>query len=417
MKKLGVIAALLCASPSIWASSPGTTSAQILKLGVGARAIGMGEAYTALADDVSSLYWNPAGLALMQERQASFMYDQAYKDLKFSNGAIGLPLENGALAGSISYLNYGSIAGYDTNGVAIGEQKAYDAVGTLGAAWLGNQWSAGVNVKGIKEKLADESANGFAFDTGVNVIYPKPVLGGTIRLAGVVQNLGGGIKFLQQSDPLPTDWKVGVAAVQMLDRKLNLALDYGKPRDDTSTISAGAEYWINRYIALRGGFINNHTVGSGFRAGLGLRIKGVSFDYAYQGQGELGLSHRYELSFRFGEPRPILNSEQRKIYEQAKAAARAERYEQAVLLYDSLLETEPNFKPARRQLEVVMGHMEGQQSQIASRQGKVFNPATATGQRKPTLPELDDLESLLNLGTPKAAEAPVKPSGSDLEVK
>jgi len=383
----------------------------------------MGEAYTALADDVSSLYWNPAGLALMQERQASFMYDQMYKDLKFSNASVGIPLENGALGASLSYLNYGSIAGYDPNGNPIGDQSAYDGVGTVGAAWLGNQWSAGVNIKGIREKLADESANTFAFDGGVNVIYPKPVLGGTIRAGAVVQNLGGSIKFLQNSDPLPTQWKVGVAAVQMMDRHLNLSLDYGKPKDDDGIVGAGAEYWLNRYIALRTGFINNHTEGSGLRAGVGLRIKGVSFDYAYQGQGELGLSNRFELGFRFGEPRPILTPEQRKIYEQAKAAARAERYEQAVLLFDSLLETEPRFMPARRQLEVVMGKMEGRQSQIAAAQGHSFNPATASGARRPNLPELDDLESLLNLGTPKAAQnpqqpaAPAKPDASDLEVK
>ena len=419
MKKLGVIIAVsIFAGTSAWAASPGTTAAEILKIGVGARAIGMGEAYTAQADDVSSLYWNPAGLALMQERQASFMYDQMYKDLKFSNGSIGIPLENGAIGASLSYLNYGSIAGYDTTGLSIGDQSAYNAVGTVGAAWLGNQWSAGVNVKGIQQKLADEKANGFAFDTGVNLIYPKPVLGGTIRLGGVVQNLGGSIKFLQQSDPLPTEWKVGLAAVQMLNRKLNMSFDYGSPKGDDSKIGIGAEYWLNRFIALRTGYINNHTEGNGMRAGLGLRIKGISFDYAYQGQGELGLSHRYELSFRFGEPRPILSPEQRKIYEQAKAAARNERYEQAILLYDSLLETEPRFKPARKQMEVVMGKMEGQQSQMVARQGKAFNPATATGTRKPSLPELDDLETLLNLGTPKSAQsAPVKPDANDLEVR
>ena len=57
-----------------WASSAGTTSAEILKVGVGARAIAMGEASTALTDDVNSLYWNPAGLALMPRGQASFTY-------------------------------------------------------------------------------------------------------------------------------------------------------------------------------------------------------------------------------------------------------------------------------------------------------------------------------------------------------
>src|SRR5882672_2774589 len=120
------VVGMLIQGPSpIWAAGPGTTSADILKIGVGARAIGMGEAYVAQADDVSSLYWNPAGLALMQERQASFMYDQMYQDMKFQNANIGIPLENGAIGGSLSYLSYGDIPGYDQTGNSIGNQKAY----------------------------------------------------------------------------------------------------------------------------------------------------------------------------------------------------------------------------------------------------------------------------------------------------
>ena len=150
----------------------------------------------------------------------------------------------------------------------------------------------------------------------------------------------------------------------------------------------------------------NHTEGNGVRAGVGLRIRGVSFDYAYAGQGELGMSHRYELSFRFGEPRPILTSEEQKIYQQAKAAMRAGRYEQATLLFDSLIEMEPRFKPARRYVNVAMSKLEGQQSQMLARQGRVYQPSVEGGVNKPALPEMDDLEQLLNLGTPRSAQAP-----------
>ena len=125
MRKLlavtAVISLMFQGEGAAWASGPGTTGADILKIGVGARAIGMGEAYVAQADDVSSLYWNPAGLALMQERQASFMYDQMYQDIKYQNAAIGIPLENGAIGGSLSYLSYGDIQGYDTSGNSIGK--------------------------------------------------------------------------------------------------------------------------------------------------------------------------------------------------------------------------------------------------------------------------------------------------------
>jgi hypothetical protein len=402
-----VVAAILLQAGSFsWASGPGTTSADILKIPMGARAVGMGEAYVAQADDVSSLYWNPAGLALMQERQASFDYTQMVNNLKYQNGGIGIPLENGAIGANLSYLSYGDIAGFDQNGNSIGNQNAYTGVATVGGAWLGNQWSAGANIKGIQENLADTKANGVAFDLGGNVIYPQPVLGGTIRLGAVVQNLGSGMKFLEQRDPFPTEWKVGLAAVQMMDKKLNLSMDYGKPRDDKAVISGGAEYWIGSHLALRTGYSANHAEGSGIRAGVGLRIKSVSFDYAYQGQGELGMTHRYELSFKFGEPRPILTAEERKILQQAKAAMRAERYEQATLLFDSLIELEPHYKPARRYIKMAMAKLENQQTEMVARQGRQYDPNTAPATRKPNMPEMDDLEQLLNLGAPKAAQTP-----------
>ncbi len=393
---------------TVWASGGGTTAAEILKLPVGARAIGMGEAYTAQADDIHSLYYNPAGLALMQERQASFMYSQLIQDLKFQNAAIGIPLENGAIGGSLSYLSYGDINGFDTNGNSTGDISAYGMVGTLGGAWLGDQWSAGANIKGIQQKLADEKATGVAFDLGGNVIYPKPVLGGTIRLGAVVQNLGQGIKFLQERDPLPTQYKVGLAAVQMMNKKVNLSADYSKAREADGIMSAGLEFLPVQFIALRTGYVNDDNVGSGIRAGIGIRIKGISFDYAYGSLGELGMNHRYELSARFGEPRPILTPEERKILQQAKAAMRAERYEQATLLFDSLIELAPNYKPARRYVKTSMAKLEEQQGQMLARQGQVIDPASMSAARRQSLPEMDDLEQLLNLGQPRTAEAPAK---------
>jgi hypothetical protein len=391
----------------VWASGPGTTAADILNIGVGARAIAMGEAYVAQADDVSSLYWNPGGLALMQQRQASFMYNDYLQDSSFQNAAIGLPLENGAIGGGVSYLSYGQIPGYGVSNQPIGDQSANTTVGTLGGAWLGNLWSLGFNGKFIEEKLADVSANTEAFDVGATAIYPKPVMGGTLRFGAVYQNLGPGVKFLDQTDPLPSTWKIGAAAVQMLDRKLNLSLDIGKPKDVDTTVQGGAEYWVNQYIALRAGYAATHTEGSGARTGVGLRFKGIDFNYAYAGYGELGMSNRFEISFKFGEPRPILTPEERKILSEAKAAMRDGRYDRAVLLFDSLIEMEPNYKPARRLIKVAMAEMETQQREMLARQGKQYNAEANKAEVKPGLSDLEDLEQLLQLTTPKSAE--VKP--------
>src|ERR1700730_7554613 len=98
------------------------------------------------------------------------------------------------------------------------------------------------------------------------------------------------------------------------------------------------------------------------------------------------MSHRYELSMRFGEPRPILSAEERKILQQAKAAMRAERYEQATLLFDSLIELEPHYNPARRYIKVAMAKLENQQGQMLARQGKSFQPVTSGTAHRPAMP-------------------------------
>jgi hypothetical protein len=406
----GVLILSLQSFGAAWASGAGTTGADVLKIGVGARAIAMGEAYAAQADDVSSLYWNPGGLALMQERQASFMYDQMYQGLNYSNLAIGIPLENGAVGGSLSYLGYGDIDGFDNSGNATGAQSAHSAVGTLGGSWLGNQWSLGANIKGIQEKLADESANGAAFDVGGTVIYPKPVMGGTLRFGLVERNMGAGMSFLQQKDPLPMEFRAGVAAVQMMNRKLNVSVDYAIPRGDDASVMGGAEYWISNFLALRAGYAGNKNEGMHVRTGAGLRVKGVSFDYAFASGGELGITHRYELSFRFGEPRPILSAEEYQILREAKAAMRQGRYDRAVLLFDSLIEMEPHYKPARRMIKTAMAGMEGQQKEMLAKQGSMYDVGNEQAARKSTLPDLDDLEQLLNAGQTKSAQVQQAPA-------
>ena len=112
-------------------------------------------------------------------------------------------------------------------------------------------------------------------------------MGGTLRFGGVVQNLGPGIQFEQQKDPLPTDWRLGVAAVQMLDKKLNVSMDYSAPR----------RQWVYR---RRRGVLDRSVPSLAHRLceqqamrvlasapGIGLRISGVSFDYAYAGAGRI----------------------------------------------------------------------------------------------------------------------------------
>jgi hypothetical protein len=393
-------------SSPVLASDPGTSGGSFLNLGVGARAIGMGEAYTALADDVSSLYWNPAGIALLNQSEASFTYNPYLQDLSYQNAAVAVPLENGGLGASVSYLSYGKIQGFDEAGTPTSNVNAYSGVATLGGAWLGDFWSAGINVKGIQQSLADTKATGVAADLGATLVYPQEVLGGTLRGALVLRNLGTGLKYINQSDPFPRQWRVGVAALEMMDRKLNLSLDYGKERNIDGSVYAGAEYWLMKMLALRTGYAGSHTEGNGIRAGVGVKFKDLSFNYAYSNYGDLGFSNLYELSLRFGTIRPRLTPEERRMLRRAKIAMAHEQYGEATELLDSLIQMEPDYKLFRRLVKVAMAGYE-KQDQAADKLARINRPQQMQmrGAANYDKGDLDDLESLLNLSNDASANA------------
>ncbi len=402
---LAVCAGLALPLPS-YASGAGTTGGTILSLPVGARAIAMGEAYTAQADDANSLYWNPAGLAILNQSQASFMYNQYLEDLTLSHLAVGTPLEFGGLGASLTYLGYGKIAGYDEQANPTGNVEAHSAVATVGAGLLRENWSAGVNIKGIQGTLADEKAVGFASDFGLNVVYPREVLGGTLRAAATLRNVGTGLKYLREKDPFPREWRLGVAAVQMMDRRLNVSFDYGKVIDDDAALYAGSELWLTRYIALRAGYAGARGENKGLRAGVGLKLKDLSFDYAYSHTADFGMAHRYELTYRFGVIRPTLSPEERRLLRRGKQAMRETHYGEAVMLFDSLQNLAPKYKPVKQLLRTAMKGLQRQEAAESAADQFKFTPSMASRQaHDPSPMEAEELEQLLSLGNDMQAKS------------
>jgi hypothetical protein len=405
-KSIAMGLGFLLLTGNVQASGPGTTAANVLNMSVGARAIGMGEAFTSMADDISSLYWNPAGLAFLSQSEANFMYNQAYQDMNYNNAGMALSLENGALGGSLSYLGYGDIEGFDHTGTPTGNVDAYSGVATVGGGWLFDFGSMGFNTKVVQGALADEKAMTAAFDFGGTYVHPAPVLGNsTLRVGAAIRNLGPGMKFLQQKDPLPTEWRLGTSLMQLFNQKLNLSVDYGKARGNTGALYAGGEYWVIPFVALRAGYTGNHTESNGLRAGLGLKIKDISFDYAFASYGDLGLTHRYELLYRFGDIRPRLTPEQRKLLRQAKRAIRIHEYAQAVLLLDGLIKTQPKYKLFHKLYKVALNGNEKQEN-LAKGQNN-FN--VLAGQRdRGTLYDLEDIEQLLTMSDQAIAQSQAK---------
>jgi hypothetical protein len=327
---------------SAFAGGPGTTTGELLKIPVGTRAIGMGEAFTALADDSSALYWNPAGMSLLNQKEASFMHAPIFEGVHLEHLGFVVPGDSYAWGTQLSYLGYGDIEGYDVNNNATGNIDAYSYMLNGGLSRLiTDAWSIGLSGGLIHGSLAEESANTFAVNFGTLYTLPTTKWDGTYRVAMAVQNLGPGLKYVNDRDPLPRKIKFGAAAQGIKNWPLNFTADLIIPNDNDIHVSLGSEYWFKQMLALRLGYAGSDDEGRGIRVGFGLKYGGLMFDYAYAGFGDFGASNRITFATRFGNKVRQLNGEERAILKEAKASERRGAFVQAVMAYDELLDRDP----------------------------------------------------------------------------
>ena len=145
----------------------GTTGAQFLKIGCGVRAIGMGEAYSAIADEISAFYWNPAGLNQIEGREISAMHASWLESMNYDYVAYAQPVKRGAIGASINYLSMAKIDRMDEYRQEDGTFSPYDlAINVTYARELGPVMS-GVTFKFIQQELDGENATGYAVDLGL----------------------------------------------------------------------------------------------------------------------------------------------------------------------------------------------------------------------------------------------------------
>ena len=313
MKSLALsLAAVLLAAPAradFSSSANGTTAADFLNLGAGARAVAMGEAAAAVADDATALYWNPAALTNVNGRSVTLMDAPYVASSYFDYAAYAQNLgRSGALGASLQYFSLGGLNATDASGASIGSSNPYDMAVSLGYAYRFadtgtalDRFSAGVSAKYIAQKIVT-SASTFAADFG---ILSPAYLDQRLRLAAAVLNAGPSVKFDQAQEPLPLTIKLGSA--YQIDGRWLAALDLAAPRGGSIYAGLGTEYqllvdgpWA---FALRGG-LNTRTVGSidgfsGVSLGFGLGYRGGSFDYAFVPLGGVGQAHRLSLNYRF----------------------------------------------------------------------------------------------------------------------
>jgi long-subunit fatty acid transport protein len=299
--------------PILGAQRTGTATAGFLKIGVGARAAGMGESFIAVANDASALYYNPAGILQFTETQVILSHTDWLVDLKHQfAGAVYHISNDDAVGVSVTSLHTDDMEiTTEARPDGTGEYFRYAdlAVGLTYARRMTDQFSIGATVRYLDETLASLHMRGLLVDFGT---YYWTGLG-TTRFSAVVSNFGNQLTpegtaqpwesaavAAFQTFPPPTMFRIGFAwdPVSNETHVLTTSLQLNHPNDNAENLALGVEYgWQKTFYARAGYKINVAeealTLGAGVEANIGVLALGV--DYAYASFTNLGVVHRISL--------------------------------------------------------------------------------------------------------------------------
>ena len=283
-------------------SKVGTSGAQFLKIGAGARPTAMGEAYTAISDDVNAVYFNPAGLAQLKSCEITAMHTEWFQNIGYDFGAFAMPTSVGTFGLSAATLSTDQIQRRGLDESDQGTFTDQDAAYALSYGHpLGETLSFGATARFIRSQIDSASANAWGGDVGLL----KRIADSPYSLGVAARHFGSEVKFHNEGDPQPFTVDGG-AAGRFVHNHLVVGLTLSLPRDNNLQLGGGVE-WAERNpdgfrYAARAGYrsMSNAANGaSGVSLGAGIGFKRLDLDFAWVPMGDLGNTFRYAIDFRF----------------------------------------------------------------------------------------------------------------------
>jgi outer membrane protein OmpA-like peptidoglycan-associated protein len=295
----------------------GTTATNFIKIPPFARAVGMGEAFTAVSEGTYGIYYNPAGLPAASGFEAQLTHISWFQNMNYEFLSFVSPVpyfDTGKLGFGLAWfqvdqmdatteLSSSELA--DLNSVDFDSHKTHVfsphdfAVILAYGLDIRENFSGGVSIKYAGQNIDVYSGGNLTADIGF--MYRSMIEKHYVRAGLTLSNLGSDLKMKDVGFEPPKVLKIGASdSFELYGGRLLAAVQAILQVDYDSIFSAGAEYWINNLAAVRigckFGAFNQLTLGAG------LKYQGFEFDYAFLGFSELGSTHRFSLLYAWGSP-------------------------------------------------------------------------------------------------------------------
>ncbi len=310
------------AAEELGAQRVATSMLTFLKIGVGARAEAMGEAFVPVADDATTLHWNPAGIGDLPKRSVHVSHTSWPADIDYQNAIYvqptgffggGFGVQIASLRTTLDYtteaepLPHGRTFGYSDLLLGVGYSRPFT-----------DHFTLGVGLKYLREDLGSDVGGSVlgSWSLDMGTVFRLPYRGFRVSMAWT--NFGPDFKppgGFHSVGPNPSDVRyasfspasifafgVALEPIKRQHYRLLTALQFDHPADGAELVKGGAELWLDEMLALRAGW-NPRSAEMDFSTGIGLRgaFSGrvVHFDYAYTDGNALGRVDRFSVEVEF----------------------------------------------------------------------------------------------------------------------
>ncbi len=284
-----------------------STIASFLKVGAGAKAAGLGNIST--LDDASAVYWNPAGLADIEEIDINFTYTSLYDEVNHNFAAVSGKALNGTAGLAVTYADYGDLQGRDVNAIITDNFSAGDMAVSLAYAFKRGNFNLGAALKYIHIKIDAEKGDGFAGDAGLS--WRTPIE--NLFMDFSILNMGPKFNFSSDKRPLPLTYDLGLKYLNMKKTELYANMRI-RPKDKDDEFCFGMQYKALENFLIRAGYNSKSAKPEktldddglkaldnlrGLSMGFGVKMKIFNLDYAFTPFGELGNAQRITVKRKF----------------------------------------------------------------------------------------------------------------------